>query len=784
MRSLVYIDVSKSAGRALTFNRAAFIAWLMTTLFFASCSNTKHLAANEALYINGRIELDAASRKIASDEVISSLQSVMVPVPNKKLLGARVGLAVFNRVKEPKKETGFKHFLKYKIGEAPVIINEADIRRTRLLMANRLNTYGHFRSQVKDTIIYKNQKARVTYFVKIAAPYVIDTVIFPDATDRLTKKIDLVKDSSLLKAGDTYNLQTISDERERIDRILKMEGYFFFGPDYLIVRVDTTIGNHRCNMYVDLKHNIPEEALTYYHMGDIMVFPDYTLKQKSVALQQADTLLVDSMQYVTTAHLYRPKVIVDNIFFQKGQIYDVRNYNLTLGRLMSLGVFQYGNIRFESDSAHHGRLLTKIYLTPFPKRSLRGEVQAIIKDNGFAGPGLSISTRNRNLFRGAELFVLNFTGNYELQISKNLPPLQSFKFGITPQLIFPKFLVPFHIPRSQSTFVPKTKIETNYTIENREGYYLLNSFYVNFGYNWKESISKEHSFTPFSINFVNTTQTTAAYDSILNQNEALKESFDRQFVLGFNYAYTFTNQVYARVKNPVYFKGSIEFSGNAVYALQSLLNTEKGTPENPFTIFQNPYSQFGSISLDIRYYLSTGKKSKLASRLFTGVAIPYGNSDVIPYYKSFSVGGVSDLRGFRSRSVGPGTFYDPEIDSVGFYNQVGDIKLGMYTEFRFPIAGYLKGALFAEGGNIWMQNTKLYGDIGLFKFSDFYRQLAFDAGIGLRLDITYVVIRVDLATALRKPYVTANNGWIFDPFSKDDFGRNNLILNFGIGYPF
>lgn len=784
MRSMTSNGIS-NAGRKLIYRPyTGCVILLILILFSASCSNTKYLASGEMLYTKGNIELDDASKKTASAEVIASLQSVMVPVPNKKLLGARFGLAVYNRVKEPKKESGFKYFMKYKIGEAPVILQEADIRRTRLLMANRLNTYGHFRSTITDTMRYKNRKAQVTYFVKVATPYIIDSVFFPVVTDRLTKKIAEVKDSSLLKAGNFYNLQTISDERDRIDRVLKMEGYFFFGPDFLIVRVDTNIGNHHCKMYVGLKHNIPQEALSYYHIGDIMVFPEFTLVRKVTELQLTDTIMVDSIQYISTDHLFKPHAIVDNVYFQKGQIYDVRNYNLTLGRLMSLGVFKYGNIRFEPDTTRDGWLTTRIFLTPFPKRSLRGEVQAILKDNGFAGPGLSISTRNRNIFRGAELFVLNFTGNYELQISKNLPPLQSFKFGITPQLIFPKFLVPFHITRSQSAFVPKTKIETNYTIENREGYYLMNSFYINFGYNWKESISKEHLFTPFSINFVNTTQTTEAYDSILNQNEALKESFDRQFVLGFNYAYTFTNQVYAWVKNPVYFKGSIEFSGNTVYALQSLFNQEKGTPENPFTIFQNPYSQYGSVSLDFRYYFSTGKQTKLASRIFTGVALPYGNSDVIPYYKSFSVGGVSDLRGFRSRSVGPGTFYDPDIDSIGFYNQVGDIKLGLYTEFRFPIAGYLKGAFFAEGGNIWMQSTKLYGDVGVFRFADFYRQLAFDAGLGLRLDITYVVVRLDVATALRKPYVTANDGWTFDPFSKDAYGRNNLILNFGIGYPF
>lgn len=764
----------------------AFIAacLLSGSLLLSSCSNTKHLATGEELYVNGTIVLDQQSKKNITADEKAALQSVMIPVPNKKFLGMRLKLAIYNRVKEPSKESGFRHFMKYKLGEPPVIYHEADARRTILLMQNRLNTYGHFRSFVSDTVLHKKQKATVHYIVRIAPPYIIDSVFFPDDTSLIAKKIKQSADSSYLKPGEAYNLQNISSERIRIDRMLKTEGYYYFSPDYLIVRVDTNFGNHRCKMYVDLKHNLLPEAKQVYYIGNISVYPDFSLNQKASAAEAADTVLFDSIRYISTSHQYRPPAILGNVFFKKGDIYDARNYNLTIGRLMGLGVFKYGNIRFDPDTVRNNVLNTRIFLTPFPKRSLRGEVRGIVKDNGFAGPGLNLSSRNRNIFHGAELFVMNFSGNYELQISKNLPPLQSFKFGFTPQLIFPKFLLPFSVTRARSTFVPKTKIEANYTIENREGYYLLNSFYVNFGYNWKETITKEHALTPFTINFVNTSQTTAAYDSILNQNPALKESFDRQFVLGINYAFTFTDQVYAWRRNPVYFKGTVELSGNSIYAIQSLFNQQKGTPDQPFKIFQNAYSQYAWLALDFRYYLATGKQSKIATRIFTGLALPYGNSDVIPYYKSFSTGGVSDLRGFRARSIGPGRYYDAAIDSSGFFNQVGDIKLGTAVEYRFPIAGYLKGVLFAEAGNIWMQSTKLYGEEGVFRFNTFYNELAVDAGIGLRLDITYVVIRFDFATPLRKPYVSANNGWLFDPFSRDDYGRTNLILNFGIGYPF
>lgn len=761
--------------------------WCCAVLFglaLSSCSNTKYLAEGEELYVAGELKLDKASKKITEKESLDAMSQAMQPKPNKKFLGARMKLAIYNRAKEPTKETGFKHWLKYKVGEPPVLLSQVNPGRTSRLLENRLNTYGHFRSHVQDSVVRKDQKARVIYKVKVAPAYLIDTVIFPEPLDRLTKKIWLTKDSTFLTKGSPYNLDVIKAERQRIDRLLKIEGYFYFNPDFIIVRVDTSIGERKCKMYVDLKQSIPPEALKYYYIGDIFVFPEYSLNPSQASARKADTLLVDSIHYITKEYLFRPKAILPSIYFSKGQIYDTRNYDITLSRLMGLGVFKFGTVRFDQDSLHDGWLTTKIFLTPFPKRSMRAELQGVVKDNGFTGPGLILSLRNRNIFRGAELFVWNFSGTYEVQLAKNLPPLQAFKFGITPQLIFPKFILPFRIKRTTSLFVPKTKIEANYTIENRQGYYNLNSFYVNYGYNWKESVTKEHSITPISINYVNTTDTTAAFNEILNANPALVESYERQFILAINYTFTFTNQVFAWKRNPVYFKGSLEFSGNAAYGLQSLFSTQKGTPENPFTIFNNAYSQYGMSQVDFRYYIKTAGEAKIATRLFVGVGIPYGNSDVFPYYKSFTAGGVSDLRGFRIRSLGPSTYYSRTIDSLAIYNQAGDIKGEINAEFRFPILGFLKGAIFTEAGNIWMHSTKLYGEEGVFRFNKFYKELAFDAGVGIRLDITYVVVRIDFAAPFRDPRIRENDGWKFDPFGRDDFGRSNTIINLGIGYPF
>ena len=342
-------NMKHASGRIYPPNAGciAVLVCLLFTLIFSSCSNTKYLTEGEYLYTDYELKLDKKSKEITTKNELASMEQVILPKPNKKFLGARMKLAIYNRVKEPKKETGFKHWLKYKLGEPPVLLSDVNSDRTAKLIENRLDTYGHFRSSVGDTVIRDKQKATIIYSAHVARTYQIDSVFFPEVKDRLTKKIDQTRDSSLLRPGDAYNLQVIKAERERIDRMLKIEGYYYFNPEFIIVRVDTNVGDHNCKMYVNLKRNLPPDALRYFYIGDIYVYPEYSLNQTEQQMKTADTLLVDSMYYVTPQHLFKPHSILRSVYFQTGKIYDARNYDLTLSRLIGLGVFKFGNIKFD-----------------------------------------------------------------------------------------------------------------------------------------------------------------------------------------------------------------------------------------------------------------------------------------------------------------------------------------------------------------------------------------------------------------------------------------------------
>jgi outer membrane protein assembly factor BamA len=224
----------------------------------------------------------------------------------------------------------------------------------------------------------------------------------------------------------------------------------------------------------------------------------------------------------------------------------------------------------------------------------------------------------------------------------------------------------------------------------------------------------------------------------------------------------------------------VDFSGNIVGAITGA-DIKKG---DTVKISNAPFAQYTKVELEGRYYRKLGIKSSWANRIDIGIGLPYGNSVELPYVKQFFVGGTNSLRGFRSRAVGPGTYVQQDSNNV-IPDQTGDLKFEINTEYRPHLSGPLYGAIFLEAGNIWLVNDSTYTHKPGAQFTkDWWRQLAVDAGIGLRLDITLFVIRLDVGFPLRKPWL--QNPWVINQIKLGDshWRKNNVVFNLGIGYPF
>ena len=759
------------------------------TLGFAfSCSNTKYLKEGEMLYTGAevKIENDSLSKK-SKKALKSELEDNLTPKPNSSFLGLRPKLFFYNIAKEPKKEKGFNYWLKYKIGEKPVLLSDVDREFNKDIIVNYSENKGYFNAKATYDTVSKNKKAQVIYTLRPGNQYLINKVKFQNDSIPVTEEIVKVSDKTLLKEGNPFDLGVIKSERERIDNQLKQKGFYYFHPDNLIIQADSTVTkNHKVELNVKLKENTPDLAKQQFTIDKVIVFPNYNIRDvkdgKYNIPMDSDSLAKyahDDIYVIDPEQKFKPKIFDRALYFKKDDLYNRADHNLTLNRLINLGVFKFVKNEFViSDSLNH-KFDTYYLLTPRQIQSLRLEALGRTNSANYAGSELNLNWTHRNLFRGAEQFKASVYGAFDVQIGGPKDAKNLFRAGANAQLSIPRIVAPFRF-NSSSAFVPRTNISIGYEFQNRTEYYTLNTFSGSFGYLWKENVRKEHDLKIIDITYVTPANVTPLYDSISAKSQALQRVVQKQLIFGPTYSYTYTNTMLPK-KNTIYYKGTLDLAGNLT-GLFSGANVKDGKQKS---IFGVPFSQYAKMEHDFRFYHKLGDKSSFASRFIGGIAYPYGNSDNIPFSKQFFSGGSNSIRAFRARTLGPGSF-DPRTIKQGYYfDQSGDIKLELNAEYRANIYKFLNVAFFADAGNIWLVNDDIQRPGAKFS-NDFLSEIAVGAGFGLRLDFSILILRLDLAMPFRVSYYEKGDRWTFDKinFGNSSWRRDNLILNIAIGYPF
>jgi outer membrane protein assembly factor BamA len=761
------------------FNSFLIVALTGVLAAFNLGCNTAYLAQGEKLYTGADVNIVEKETIPDKSELKNQLELLARPEPNGKLLGLfRLKLWLYNI-----------GFFKGTFGEPPVLLQSAEPDRIAGRMRTLLESKGYFWPDVQYTVREEENTADIEYTIAVHSPYRINGSTVKRTDTTLVEAIRSTMGETLLAAGDQYDLEKLKKERERIDAALKEKGYFYFSPDFLVFQADSTAGNKTIDITLQVKKDIPLEAARVYTIGNIYIYSGFSLNRDSVMIPGGDTLRIDGCNYIDLDKKFDPDVIVRSIFFRKGAAYSRNKHDLTLNRLMNLGVFKFVNIRFvNADSAGIPRLEPHIYLTPLSLKNLRFELEGVSQSNNLAGPVLNSSYRNRNLFGGAELFTLSFEAGLEIPVGGGQSGGNSYEIGTRGELELPKFVTPFRLDNVSSLFVPKTHIVLGFNLLNRLLYYQLFSVDASFGYNWKESISKEHNFNPLSITFAHLTNTTQKFNDLLSANPLLQKSFEEQFIIGQNYSFTYNDQLEKDHMNHVYFKGSIDLSGNLLQLVQSLFIKHQATPNTPYNIFGTTYSEYYKFDIDWRYYYNTiDQRSSIASRLIAGIGVPYGNSATLPYVKQFYIGGTNSVRAFSVWGLGPGSYRTPDsIAAKSFLEQAGDIKLEANTEYRFPIISIIKGALFVDAGNIWLLNEDPNRPGSKFSGKTFLDEIAVGTGFGVRLDLSFFILRFDLAFPLRIPYLPQGERWVINKINIGDpsWRKNNLAFNIAIGYPY
>ncbi|MEO8769938.1 MAG: BamA/TamA family outer membrane protein [Ferruginibacter sp.] len=788
-----------------------YLGSLLLLLFIvSSCSVRRFIPKDERIYKGAKIKVTKnPETKTKTKALKSTIKLAAKPTKNKFFLGQPYKVWWWYVIGEPRHEKGFRAFLRQKLGEPPVFASRVNPKSTAENMESLMANRGYFFTTVTgDTVNTGRYFTKANYHAYVQPRYFLDSIEWIKDSTPLKKLLERdFNRRGTLKKDDPYTLSGITAERERLDLYLKTKGYYFFNPDFLMAYADTTVGSRKVHLYLNIKKITPESARIPYTINEIIIFPDYSLTSAHVDTSKADALLYDGLLIKDPNKKFKPRLFKQTITYRPGRLYSSRTQNTTLNRLINLGPFKFIKNRFEAiadssstdikdignfdikiDTAHSTpkkdtadilhRLNVYYYLTPAKKKSLQAEIDAFTKENSYIGSQVSVNWKNRNAFRGGEQLGVKVYGGFQTSSTDSVKN-NSFRVGTEVSLKMPRYAIPFIHLKENFFYPPTTNLLLGYEWYRQDLYYTKNLFRFQYDFTWKKNLQTEFTLAPISLSYLQVTNITDSFYKQTAQQPSLLTSIYSESTIGSFFSYTYTSGNRSR-RNKWYFNGSADLSGNLI----GLITGAKDYRSKK--IFGVPFAQYAKFDFDLHYTRQLNSNNlSWANRIQIGVGLPYNNSRLLPYAKLYTIGGSSSIRGFRSRTLGPGTYKTNAEDQRYFQLIGGDYKLLGNTELRIPFTKQLSGALFVDAGNIWTKDTILFGEQGKLT-KDFYKDIAVAGGFGIRFDATILLIRLDLGIPFRKPYLPSGQRWVLDKiaFGNGPWRGENLVLNIAIGYPF
>ncbi|HQV99436.1 MAG TPA: BamA/TamA family outer membrane protein [Bacteroidia bacterium] len=795
--------------------KTVLFLFTLLALAFTACNPTRNVP--QGSYLLDKYEIVADSNVLAKEK----FESLMRQKPNRKLVGfIRFHLWLYNKGKSGK-DSKFKTGLR-KIGEEPVILDSLAIDQTKEQFRIYVNKNGFFNAVVSDSVRYakdnkarfdyfnkynqaidnfkffinknifsnrfdidssgysKNKKATVEYHIKYNQPYIVRSITYTTQDTGIAKTINGFQNSSLIKPGERYNEEILDKERERITNGLKDLGYYFFTRNYITFSIDTAFGNNEASIFLyinrinenvdpDLINNEPIRDHQTYRLRNIYIQTDHNPKNPSLSVP-TDTVVYNGYNILTTGngHIIRHSELTRNIFIKSGNLYLQEKLDYTYRKLQELNIFKFINIYFTEvpiDSTQDKYLLDLfIQLTPTDKMDLTLESEAT-NTGGNIGLAGSVSYRNKNIFKGAEILELKFRGGLEAIPNFN-DSVDEKKFlffntyEIGPELSLSFRKIPFF---NISPYLnPKTALTLGYNYQYRPDY--IRSV-TNFSVNFSGSPTKRTRMilTLPEINSVKVNLSPGFQSKLEALNDPrLFYTYDTHVISSVRFTYINSNQNLTSNRNFIFFRINGEYAPKL------------------FDIKYNP-AEFYKLDFDISYHQNVNKYNNVVFRLAAGVGVPFGNSTALPFEKSFFAGGANSVRAWNARTLGPGSYKN----TVNI-EQSGDIKIESNVEYRSEILRLsngmiIEGATFVDAGNIWTLNEDISRPDGQFQFGHTIEELGIGGGFGLRFNFSFFILRLDAAVKLRDPSLEIGNRWVY-PNQK--FGISDVTFNLAIGYPF
>lgn len=796
-----------------------YIFIILTITILSSCAPSKFIREDGYLL--------SSTKVVCNSKLIdkSDLKNLIKQDPNGKFLGIKWGMYFYSLSEVGEKDS--INFLSRQVfrtlGSKPVEINNKLTKKSVEDMKIYLQTKGAFDAKVKDSLTlvkkwytpwatYKKRR-NIIYTVEIPHRYKINDFSIYSNDSIIKKEISSVKGLEKIKKGDYYDEDILKEIRSEVSINLREKGYFAFNENYIEFAVDTNLNNNFLNIemlinspthkendsIIELKHKP-------YKINKVFIYPDYYPSTSSLYTPPIDTTIVfhkqtkkskgSALYFIRSKHQsIKDKPIARSILLQKNNLFSTSLAKNTFAALSQLQNFKYIDISFSpvdalsNDDTLSLDCLIKLSMakpvnltSSFEFNFSNANNSINIQNTSMLGSEINLGFSHNNLFKGAEIFSANIKLAAEVRsdIFSNKDEnrwnfFNAFEFGFDFGIELPRFLAPFSTNFYSMNFRPHTSLRMAFNTQKRT-YFDRNISTLNYEYSWRTNNHNLFSFIPLEVNYVDLEITDDSYNDLIQSlDKRIQYQMTDHMVMDTRFSFSYNGQDIDKRKNFNYIRTNLEAAGNLLYLLSNVFNQSKNS-NGQYEVFKIPYSQYVRADFDFIRYFYLNEKSSLVTRFFSGCGYYYGNANSLPYEKSFFAGGANNNRAWQLRELGPGS---SSPQSALRFDRAGDIAIGGNIEYRFPISGIFEGATFIDIGNIWTINEQKGFEGGQFEFKDFYKEFAIGAGLGLRLNIQFLIIRLDLAMKLHDPSKAENQRWVIK-----DTKFKDLQLQFGIGYPF
>jgi len=716
--------------------------WLLAISFWllaaTSCNTTKFVPQDRYLLYKARV-------KCVDDQAVptTQLRNYLRQRQNTEIFGFwKLQLDVYNTAPTDTTTKTKKTLARnaFKMGEAPVIYDSALTVVSMQQLRQQMNNMGYFHAQVDTHIVVKNRKVDLTYLVTANQPYKVRHYTV-DLPEEAVRQIAL-SDRCIIKEGQQFSAQTLDEERDRITTVLRNQGYFYFEKSMLEFTADSSLNSHEVDVNIH--------------------FAPYVFHLDSAALARLRTqYYLRNVEYKLDKPFLRKSALRRASRLREGERYAEWRVERTYARMNALPPVKYVDVAFTpvGDSL----LDCTVTVSKGRLNSVSAEVEGTYSAGDW-GVAAGVNYSNKNIFKGAEVFSIGGRASYEWRANGGRAIEAKAETG----LLFPS----------------NVKINVAYNYQQRPEEYKRTIVNAGLGYTVPRQPGNRwtHQFNLIDINYIYVPWMSDEFKrAFVDRSSALLASYEDHFILDWSYLASFTTY---NQRNPdrsyLQFAFRVETAGNLLYGIAKAANLAQDD-NGSYMLWKIPFAQYAKGDINFTYHGIATPKHHLVGHIGLGVAVPYLNASVLPFEKRYFAGGANSIRGWQARTLGPGTFRG--VGNTLVYNlQVGDIKLDLNLEYRYKVLKFLELAAFTDAGNIWTIHDYESQPGGVIS-KDFYKQIAWSYGVGVRFDLSIFIFRIDFGVKLHDPSrIAEGTQWRTVPNGlkwKDD-----MTFHFAIGHPF